>query len=259
VIRFHGFGNETELTEPDEFYRVEQEQYSLGSEVVMPLGRGEGASLAVGPVVKYSETGPNSGRLIAFLRPYGAGSFGQVGVRTEAQVDTRDRPVASTKGVLLLAGGAYYPGVWDVERGFGEVHGSAATYLTASRTTLALRASGKRVLGDYPFHEAAFLGDASTVRLGREQRYAGDAAVWGNAELRVFLARMTLVLPADVGVFGLGDVGRVYVQGERSERWHNAVGGGIWIAFLQRANAVTFAVARGEERTGVYVQAGFQF
>jgi hemolysin activation/secretion protein len=163
---------------------------------------------------------------------------------------------------MLEAGGKIYPAVWDVDSTFGEVHGEAATYLTAPvplQPTLALRVGGRKLWGQYPFFEAAFIGGSSTVRLGRVNRYAGDAAAYGNAELRLALARMTLVLPADVGVFGLADVGRVFLETESSDKWHSAVGGGIWLAWLDRANTISLALAAGEEHTGFYVQAGFGF
>ena len=73
------------------------------------------------------------------------------------------------------------------------------------------------------------------MRLGRVNRYAGDAAAYGSVELRLALGRMKLVLPADFGVFGLADGGRVFLDGESSDRWHGAVGGGVWLAYLNRA------------------------
>ena len=48
--------------------------------------------------------------------------------------------------------------------------------------------------------------DLITVRGLRLQRYAGDASAWGNAELRLRLFRANLLVPADVGLFGLVDV-----------------------------------------------------
>ena len=60
-------------------------------------------------------------------------------------------------------------------------------------------------------------------------------------------------------VFGLADVGRVYLEGESSDRWHGAAGGGIWFAFLSRANTISAALSHGEERTGFYLRAGFGF
>ena len=166
-------------------------------------------------------------------------------------------------------GARLFPAVWDVTSTYGEAHGVLSTYLTAARApfvpTLALRAGGKKLWGDYPFQDAAFIGDASSVRLGRQNRYGGDAAVYANAELRVRLSRMFLLLPGHFGLFGLSDVGRVYLEGETSSRWHNAVGGGVWISFLGPANTLSLAAVRSELGTGmeqltiVYVKGGFAF
>ena len=105
--------------------------------------------------------------------------------------------------------------MWDVTETFGEVHGEAATYLTPETTfgpTLALRAGGKKVWGRFPFFESAFIGGAATVRGLREQRYAGDAALYGNAELRVRLGRFFVALPGDFGVFGLARTSAAYIS-----------------------------------------------
>lgn len=62
-----------------------------------------------------------------------------------------------------------------------------------------------------------------------------------------------------MGLFGFGDAGRVYLEGVTSDTWHTAGGGGIWFAYLDRKNTITLSVARCEERTGIYVRAGFVF
>lgn len=261
VISFHGFGNETSAPGNNEFYRVTQDAFSLLPSVVFPLGsRG---TLRAGPVIKYASTDRRTDRFLATLgNLYGTGNFGEVGGAVTARFDTRDRPHNATRGFVLELGGKVYPPVWDVDSTFGEVHGQAATYLTAPiglRPTLALRAAGQKLWGRYPFFEAAFIGGASTVRLGRVNRYAGDASAYGSAELRLPVAQVDLVVPAELGIFGLADVGRVFLEGESSDKWHTAFGGGISLSFLNRANTVSLAVARGEERTGVYFQAGFGF
>jgi hypothetical protein len=260
VVRFFGFGNETPRVEPDSFYRVPQQQYLVAPSIVLPVG--PSGAFTLGPRLKFAHTNFESGRLISQLQPYGVGSFGEVGGAAQLDWDTRNGDVA-TRGVHLLGGGSVYPGLWDVTRTFGEVHAEASTYLTPGRAlspTLALRAGGKKVFGDsIPFFESAFVGGASTVRGLREERFAGDASLYGNAELRVRLGRFFAVLPGDYGVFGLADVGRVFLDGESSDVWHTGFGGGFWFAFLEPANAVTLALARGDGRTAFYLRAGFAF
>jgi hypothetical protein len=260
VLRWHGLGNETLRDRPDAYYRVTQHRYAFGAGLVAPVG--QRAEVAVGPAVLFNDTDERPGRIIADSMPYGAGDFGQVGLRGELRLDTRDLPGEPTRGATLSLGGAGYPAVWDVRTAFGEVHGQATAYLTARiplRTTLALRAGAKRVLGTYPFSEAAFIGDAATARLGRQNRYGGDLAAWGNAELRVRLGRVFVLVPSDLGVFALGDAGRVWVEGESSDRWHSAVGGGLWLSLVRPGNVLSLTVAKSPERTALYLAAGFAY
>ena len=261
VLRFHGFGNQLRAEESGEFYRVNETELSLSPSLTVPLA--PRVDFTVGPMLKYSDTDLDQNRLVALARPYGSGKFGRLGALASVAYEGRDRPNAATRGVFLGAGGSFYPGVLDVEEAFGEIHGEASTYLTAASApmepTLSFHLGGKRVWGRYPYQEAAYIGDAGTVRLGRQNRYAGDASLYGGTELRLFLTRFFLLAPADFGIFGLADVGRVYLSGEESDVWHAAAGGGIWVAFLDRANTMSLAVARSAERTGVYLKVGFGF
>jgi len=261
VLRYHGLGNDVQLTAPGEYYLVNQRQFEIQPSVSLPLGGG--GRLRLGPTAQYSRTRDQPGRIIRDLAPYGSGNFGQVGALAELSLDSRPRGTGSVRGVAVTAGIRVFPPVWDVDSLFADVHGSAVAYLGSQsfplRPVLALRAGGKAVLGAYPFHEAAFLGDQRSVRLGRQHRYGGDASLYGNAELRFRLARVTLPLPSDLGVFGLADVGRVFVAGESSDTWHTAYGGGVWMAVLDPANVVSLAVTRGAEFTGVYVGLGFAY
>jgi len=260
VIRFHGFGNQTRATGSNEFYRVTQDAYRIAPSLQLPLARR--LTLNLGPTLTYVSTDHRPSRYLATVNPYGAGNFGELGARAALRFDGRDRETAATRGLSLELSGAVHPAWWDVREAFGELAGETRVYLSPAlplEPTLAFRAGGRRLWGAYPYFEAAFIGGASTVRLGRENRFAGDASAYGSAELRLRLGRAYLVVPADVGVFGLADVGRVWLEGESSDRWHEAVGGGIWFGFLSRANTLSVALAVSEERTGVYVQAGFGF
>jgi len=260
ILRFYNLGNETRADQESSFYKVQQRQLALRPSVTWSGGRTFTATL--GPVLEYARTATDQERLITHLRPYGFSSFGQVGGRLELQLDTRDRPVAAGRGALLSLQGELFPRLWDVERPFGRLRGEASGYLTLGgrrAPVLALRAAGERVWGRFPFHASAFVGGADTVRSLPPQRLAGEASLFANAELRLPVADFFLVLPGEWGLLALADAGRVYVSGEQSRRWHTAWGGGLWLAYLNRNNTVTLAVARGEQQTRVYLQAGFAF
>ena len=261
VVSFHGFGNEIAAPGDNEFYRVTQDAFGFHPSLVFSLGNR--SNIQVGPFLRYASTDNRPERFLGTLGGlYGNGNFGEIGGAVTLRHDSRDHPNAASRGVALELGGSIYPPLWDVDSLFGEVHGEARTYLTLRaplEPTLALRAGGKKLWGPYPFFEAAFIGGASTVRIGRFNRYAGDASVYGSAELRFALARFELVLPTQLGVFGLADAGRVFLAGESSDRWHTAFGGGLSLSYLQRAYTFSVALASSDERTAVYAQAGFGF
>jgi outer membrane protein assembly factor BamA len=258
ILRFHGFGNETEIDGSSDFYKVRQYQYALEPELVLPFS--DRLTLAFGPAVQYADTRMEEDRFISTAQPYGTPTFGQVAARVRVTFDARNRPNAATNGFLFNAGGSFFPALWDVESAFGELHAEAAAYVTpGAGPTLALRAGGKKLWGTYPFHEAAYIGDAATVRLGSKQRFGGDAEVHGTAELRQKLGRITVVLPGDVGLLGFADAGRVFFEDEDSNTWHTAFGGGLYLALIDPTHTLSLSVAKSEERVGVYVQAGFSF
>jgi hypothetical protein len=256
-LRFYGFGNETTTRGDDEFHQVHQRQYTFRT--AWRLGFDD-VSLSLGPVVKLSTTPTSRGGIIADARPYGVGDFGQAGVSARLAVDSREPE--SVSGAMFQVEGTYYPRVWDVESAFGEVHGETGVVLGASsglRPALALRVGGKRVWGEYPFHEAAFIGGPDSIRGLRPQRFAGDASVYGNAELRFRLFRANILVPTDVGVLGLADAGRVFVLPDPSKEWHTAFGGGLWMSFLNRRHTVSLTAASSEGQVRLYFQGGFLF
>ena len=260
VLRFHGFGNQVSAEGPNEFYRVEQVDLTLNPSLTVPVG-GSGA-LSFGPRLRYSSTDFDEDR---FLTPdtYGAGNFGMLGASGRFRLETQDQPLAATRGMTFTVGGSYFPALMDVEEQFGELHAEASTFVASPtlplEPMLALRVGGKRVWGRFPFQEAAYIGDASTVRLGRQNRFAGEASVYAGSELRLFLTKFYFLAPADFGVLGLADVGRVFLDGEDSDRWHAAGGGGIWASFLDRSYMIRLSLAKSAERTAFYLGIGSGF
>ena len=260
VIRFHGLGNNSAGPGDSEFFEVDQKQW-LGS-LAAGWSLGPKSDIRFGPLVKYVTTENTAGRFIAADQPYGIEDFGLGGVRLALHHDVRDQPRHPRRGMLVDFAATYYPEVWDVASAFGSLTASIATYLTLPvpfKPILAIRGAGKRVIGDFPYFEAAFIGGGNTVRSLEAQRYAGDASLAATAELRVPLASFSLILPLDVGIFGLAETGRVYLDGESPGGWHDAIGGGFWIGIIDPTSALSFSFTNNQERTGIFIKAGLSF
>jgi hypothetical protein len=252
ALRFYGFGNEGVLRGSPLFHHVEQTQYLLAPSYAVVRGA---TLLSFGPVAKYSTTNLGPEHFIGTLRPYGSEDFGQLGAQAGFDFDTREPRNAARRGVRLRTGGSAYPAVWSVRETFGEAHGDASLHLPIPiplRPSLGFRVGAKKLWGLYPFHEAAYLGGTRTVRGMSRNRFAGDAYTFGNAELRLRLTKW-------LGVFGLTDAGRVFLDGEDSDRWHTSVGGGLWFSFSKDKHVLSFTSARSEGHVSFYIKSGLAF
>lgn len=253
--RFFGFGNETTRTDAGELYDTWLRQVRVEPAWNLPLGRD--GRIAIGPVAQWTDPELEAGSPLAVEAPRGFDGYTQLGLRTEVELDGRGGAAFPRRGWRLEAGGSGYPGVVEEEGGFGEAHAMGATYLSlGAGPVLALRAGGKQVWGEFPFFESAFLGGGGTLRGHTGQRFAGDAMAFGGAELRVPLVRANLGLRGTLGVIGLADAGRVWVDGESDGDWHTATGGGLF--FASSGQAVYLTVASGE-RTSVNFGLGMPF
>jgi hypothetical protein len=271
VLRFFGFGNETPSPGNDDFNKVNANQFLLYPTLKFPFS-GKGL-LSMGPVAKYTRSDEGKNQFINVVRPYGVGDYGSLALQGVFTWDGRDSAVFPRKGVFAAARASYFPQVWDVTSDFSQVNGNINTYFSAGRAlTLALRAGGKKVFGTYPYLEAAFIGEGGlglgglfeprdTVRGYRARRYMGDAAAWGNADVRLRVSEITLILPGTWGLQAFGDIGRVWLEGESSDTWHPGVGGGIWVSLLNDRFAVSIGMSHGKDQDQnlVYVKGGFSF
>jgi hypothetical protein len=254
-VRFFGFGNDTPEDVPRELRDTWLRQVRVEPSLHVPFG--ERAVLEVGPVLQWTDAEVELGSPLDVERPTGFDTFGQLGFRAELELDGRDVPNFPRRGWRLETGGSGYPAVWDAGGAFGEAHAMAATYLSfGAGPILALRAGGKRVWGDFPFYESAFLGGGSTLRGYTGQRFAGDMMAFGGAELRMPLFRMNFIARGIFGVMGLMDAGRVWYDGESDGELHTGIGGGVFYHFAGQTVTVTAATG---ERTSVNFGFGMPF
>ncbi len=258
VIRFYGFGNETSSDGADAFFRTEQMQYKISPSLRYAL---TSATDVFGTVaLAVSDTRDDADTLLNTLRPYGVGDFGQVGAGIGLETDTRDATKLYGPGVHLRVEGNYVPEVWNVDEHYAWAEAEFGGYVELGEyLLLATRVQGKKVFGQFPFHDAAFVGGSDSVRGYRSDRFAGHASVFGNLELRLLLGEASFLLPAEYGLVAFGDAGRVFAHGERSRVWHPAVGGGAFASIIERSLLANATLARSDERTVFFLKTEFVF
>lgn len=261
--RFFGFGNSTSSAGGSDRYLALRDAYEVSPYI--GFGLETPTKLWVMLRARHTVTDMNDpvnrASALSTLQAPGLGDAGQFGPVVRFQHDTRSTPVAAKSGWLVDLEADYYPVTWSNAEGpFGSIEGSVATFLTpVSPVTFALRAGGRRVWGDFPYYEAAYVGGRRNLRGYASNRFAGDRSLYGNAEARVKLFDSKLLFPMEVGVLGLADAGRVWFDGRSEGSWHTDFGGGIWLTALERTRGVTLGMARGKQGNRFWFAVGTTF
>ncbi|MBO8092182.1 MAG: BamA/TamA family outer membrane protein [Prosthecochloris sp.] len=175
---------------------------------------------------------------------------------------------AALSGMLFDIEGAWYPEFAGNDESFGRLSGEWRGYLplpSLPYSRLALRAGGEKLWGDFPFYEAAYIGGSRSIRGYDRERFAGDASVYANSELRLYFGTFKFLVPVMFGPLAFIESGRVFLDGEDSDRWHTGYGGGLWFSFVEPRYVLSISVGKGvdsgslSDDYGIYVRTGFSF
>jgi hypothetical protein len=250
---FTGYGNDSDDPGDVRDYVLWERELSLEPGVV--LVRDGGLTLNLAGLLRYTDPDADGGTPAADAPVYGsADAWAGAGAKAGAMWDRRDDAAFPRRGWTLAAEAEAFPYSAPADA-LGEVAAFARTgavgtaYLPLAGTVLAVRAGGRASLGDYPVQYASFLGGSPTVRGHSFERFAGDAAAFGSAEVRVPLF-------GPVGALALADAGRVWYDGESPGGWHTALGGGAFVRMGGYTGSVLYAYG---ERGIVYLRLGLPF
>jgi hypothetical protein len=271
---YFGPGNATPQVTDRNVYKTRENVVFFSPTLRYEAGRRWEAS--AGPEVRYSRTPTDPATIVGSQAPLGVGHFGQLALRAGLSFDSREEPhavvnpdvtnVSATfgaerpvNGVRFDAASFVVPGAWDAPTAYGGIDGFVVGYLGAKRSHLALRVGGRKLWGEYPWFDAAYIG-GSNNRGYNSHRFAGDASLYGNASLRAWIATIdNRVIPIRLGFVAFGDVRRVWLDGESSKAWHASLGGGLQLQPAGVPLVVNVLAAYSREGTRFYFGLGYPF
>ncbi len=263
ITRFYGFGNETvrndSLVEAD-FYNVSQRYFGAGFYFNFTIIKH--LFLNAGLLFEYSNVIKQEITLLGQLQPYGLGIFDFLAISTSLRFDNRDDMEMPSKGYYLSIYGDVYPTTINNTDFFGKVVVDGRTFLSSywlTDYTLALRAYGEAVWGEYPFYKGASIGGKRTLRGFPRDRFIADYSLLGEVELRFYIAKLYLLIPFDFGMNLFTDTGRVFLIGESSHKWHTSFGAGFWGSIYKKSINFSLNFARSSETFRVYFTIGQMF
>ena len=121
VLHFYGFGNETPSLGSNTYHRVDQRAAGIEPMIHLPVARR--LALDLGVSVRRTRTAIDTGHFLASVKPFGVGTFRQLGARAGLTFDSRDIPDNAKRGVFASLQAAQYLDVWSAEGPFGALRG----------------------------------------------------------------------------------------------------------------------------------------
>lgn len=244
---FFGFGNETEYDKDEvelDFNRVSIREWNAAISLIW-RGR-DGGHFYIKPIVESFEVENTADRFIASLPPASTFFDKQTYLGGEIQYGFKNADDVSYPTLGLNASIATgYKTEIDGENNTNEF-GYAKSFVAldhrlnkSSSLVLATKLGGEVIIGDdFEFYHAAQLGGGHSLRGFRKERFAGKYSMYQNTDLRLRLGKFkTSFIPLNYGITGGFDYGRVWVEEDTSDKWHNSVGSSFWVSGLETFTA----------------------
>ncbi|TJY37868.1 metallophosphoesterase [Pontimicrobium aquaticum] len=234
---FFGYGNETENNEDDlDFNRVKTG--IIATKIGVVKKGGFGSDFGIRTIFEGIEIEETKDRFISEFAPeintefYKRRLFG--GVEIEYNYKSFDNTINPSRGMNFMLNIGGKTEFKDTKNTYGFINSDLGFYNALSKNKKLVLKTDVRTqvrFGDeLVFYQAANIGGNNGLRGYRTERFTGKSSFVGSADLRYsFPSFKTNILPLQIGVFGGADVGRVWLRGKNSNKWHNDYGGGLWI------------------------------
>ena len=148
-----------------------------------------------------------------------------------------------TKGFTFYGESGFTQNIKDSKRYVGKFAADINTYLPLSnKLNLHFRTGGATLTGKPEFYQLNTIGSTVTLRGYQRDRFYGKSTVYHQNELRWISNVRSHYYNGKIGIYGLYDIGRVWLENEESNTWHTGYGIGL---ILSPFNKITITTAYG--------------
>ena len=176
-----------------------------------------------------------------------------LGGRVKLDINYINNEIFPTRGITWFTSFTSLQGLNNNSRQTTDIQSDMTIYASISelsKVSGVLRFGGGRIFSkSFEFFQSKTLGVQNYLRGYRRNRFSGRGMAYGSGELRfrIFKSK-SFVLPGDLGLLGYADFGRVWIDEEKSDKWHNSFGGGVYfIPFNLVAITASVGVSREDK------------
>jgi len=270
---FYGLGNETVSDIENQgagFYRVRFSNWIFNPRLVHKID--DNHRLTLGLVYNSVEVTDQDVDEVRFINQFvnnrGIETFNVrrnfASVHATYNLDTRDNKFNTSKGIHFQAHAEGVKDISDNLLDYVNLSSDVSFFYSFGhtfKTTLALRVGGATNLGDFEFYQANRLSSTDNLRGFRRGRFAGESTAFQQSELRIKLFEFkTSLFPTTFGIKAIHDLGRVWVDGENSDKLHRGFGGGIFLTpFNKLVINIDYTESNTDDKGVLFVRFGHNF
>jgi len=244
TMNFFGRGNETPLVKTGDYrryYRTRFDTYQV--DPALRWHTGEGSTFSAGPSIQFYHLNfdDNDGRLItqtSLINSYDSLTVNRdkahVGLILNFNSNHRNNNILPSSGYYFNVTIQGYTGLNHYSRSFMQIRPEFTYYQklnSSGSIVISDRVGGGITAGSAAFYQSMFLGGQGNLLGYLQNRFAGQHMVFNNLQARVKLFNIaSYILPGQLGLSGFYDAGRVWEKGEKSDKWHQGTGAGIYFS-----------------------------
>ncbi|KIA85577.1 metallophosphoesterase [Flavobacterium sp. AED] len=268
TINYFGSGNET--INNDETFGMNYNRVRLRTLKVTPsikkIGK-YGSEISFSTTFEKISVEETNNRFInipGVVNPDVFGSQQFAGATVKYSFENYDTPSFPTMGFGFSVAGSWKMNTNDAQRNF-------PTLESKINFNHKIDANGKVILAtilkskillnnNFEFYQGATLGGDYDLRGYRNERFLGKQSFYQSSDIRWNLGKIRRsVIPMSYGILGGFDYGRVWVNGENSDKWHQSFGGGLWLNGLNVITARITYFKSADEEARIAFGLGFGF
>ena len=242
TTNFYGLGNETKVVngEDKSFHLVRFNEIKLQPNLIKDVGKFN--EIQFGPKYQHIDVEASENRFITsdfavkYVNSLTARNY--IGIGIQYSFNNTDNKVIPTRGINFNIGGSWEVEAEHTNMNFGRLESQFVMYLPFGKNVVfASNVKGVHLIDKFEFFQAATIGAQNRnhrngdLRGFRRDRFSGRSSLTFNQDLRIKLTNFkTYLFPGQLGVLGFFDLGRVWTSNDSSTKWHNSVGGGVWLS-----------------------------
>ncbi|PKP51199.1 MAG: hypothetical protein CVT95_01390 [Bacteroidetes bacterium HGW-Bacteroidetes-12] len=259
TTNFYGLGNETQIINGEDrsFHLVRFNETKIQPNLIKNIGKFN--EIRLGTSYQHIDVEASENRFITsafandFVNSLTARNY--LGAGLQYTFNNTDSKVIPTRGINFHVGGSWQVEAQNRNMNFGRLESQFAMYLPFGKNvTFSSNVKGVHLIDKFEFFQAATIGAQNRNHLNgdlrgfRRDRFSGRTSLTLNQDLRIKLANFkTYLFPGQLGVLGFFDLGRVWTSNDSSKKWHNSVGGGLWVSpFEMLVINASYAVSSDE-------------